>query len=117
MSTIRLYRGRHENSWGIIEGRPFEEEWDRTDWHCPKCGKQTVWAEGGGAGDFYVGPTHICISCRNRFWLPSDPEPVAAGNGDAARADALTELEPTAPQTEPQPSGDERDLRGSDPAP
>ena len=36
---------------------------------CPHCGEKTVYVE-QGAGDYYVGPTHLCVSCHFSFSLP-----------------------------------------------
>ena len=37
---------------------------DHDELFCPFCGQQTVWTE-DDAGDFYYGPTILCVNCNN----------------------------------------------------
>lgn len=41
-----------------------------TNYYCPNCGKKEVWTD-NGVGDYYEGPTFLCISCENAFTLPT----------------------------------------------
>lgn len=45
-------------------------EFDKTSFFCPNCGNKEVWVE--GEGDYYVGPTYLCTSCKEKFYLPSE---------------------------------------------
>lgn len=38
-------------------------DWIKSDWYCPKCGKQDMWQEGRGGGDYYHDNTVQCHSC------------------------------------------------------
>lgn len=44
-------------------------KYKQTNLYCPECGKQTVYVE-NSEGDYYVGPTHLCVSCDSNFTLP-----------------------------------------------
>lgn len=41
-----------------------------TAYYCPNCGKKEVWSD-HGAGDYYEGPTFLCVSCETAFTLPT----------------------------------------------
>ena len=49
--------------------RSKEWEYDR-DTHCPSCGEKTVFIECND-GDYYEGPSHICINCSTYFTMPN----------------------------------------------
>jgi hypothetical protein len=51
-----------------------ENDWIKTEWFCPLCGKPHVWKEDTGGGDYYVGEHHICVVCGAGFYLPDKPE-------------------------------------------
>lgn len=38
------------------------------DMCCPNCGEWTVYCE-TGSGDYYVGVTHVCISCDSAWTI------------------------------------------------
>lgn len=42
---------------------------------CPCCGEQQVWVE-DSAGDYYVGPTYLCVACgaTGNMWEPNGGE-------------------------------------------
>lgn len=40
---------------------------------CPNCGEKKVWSE-NSEGDYYIGPTYLCIGCNFAFHLPSSGE-------------------------------------------
>jgi ssDNA-binding Zn-finger/Zn-ribbon topoisomerase 1 len=44
-------------------------KYNKTHLHCPECGKQTVYVE-NSEGDYYEGPTNLCVSCDSNFTLP-----------------------------------------------
>ena len=44
------------------------ETMNSTDLYCPECGEQRVMVE-NGEGDYYAGPTHLCLVCHFRFCL------------------------------------------------
>lgn len=50
-------------------GHTYKFKYDETDSHCPNCGNKSVWVE-HGEGDFYCGPTYLCISCNYAFYIP-----------------------------------------------
>jgi transposase-like protein len=50
-------------------GHTYQERWDRTRLHCPQCGLTEVWVE-FGEGDYYAGPSHLCVACGASFNLP-----------------------------------------------
>lgn len=41
----------------------YKQSVSPTTLYCPACGKQDVWKD-DGAGDYYVGPTFYCRSCK-----------------------------------------------------
>lgn len=41
--------------------------WVATDWFCPSCGKQDMWQEGGGGGDYYHDSSVFCHSCGHEM--------------------------------------------------
>lgn len=74
----------------------YWDEFEKSRYFCPNCGKQEVWEE-QGAGDYYVGVTYICAACGAKFDLPSGADPVTEPN-DQLRAKQLREgytAEPT----------------------
>lgn len=74
------------------EGKQFSnqytEQWEKTDFYCPRCGKQEVWFINDG-GDYYVGEQHICTACKATFHLPSGVGD-ATGEQDEQRLKHLT---------------------------
>lgn len=54
-------------------GHSYKYLYEKTEFFCPSCGKQSVWVE-----NFYDGPIYVCISCEKQFYMPvipySDPE-------------------------------------------
>lgn len=52
----------------------YEETWDKTDYHCPCCGKKEVWSDTSG-GDYYVGEEFMCLACKACFHLPAGAAP------------------------------------------
>lgn len=55
----------------------YVKEYKHTQWHCPRCGKKTVW-EDQDIGDYYEGSDLCCTSCYNRFTMPSHGTPPSA---------------------------------------
>jgi transposase-like protein len=53
-------------------GHSYVEEWQKSAYHCPRCGQKEVWHE-TGPGDYYVGEKFICLACDAHFYLPDDP--------------------------------------------
>ena len=52
-------------------GHSYNERWDYDEeMFCPNCGVKGIWFE-WGEGDYYLGPTHICLACNAEFSLPS----------------------------------------------
>ncbi len=51
--------------------RGFAQKWSfaKSDIYCPNCGKQDCWEDTGG-GDYYVGATFACMSCKTTFHVP-----------------------------------------------
>ncbi len=48
----------------------YWEEYETSDFYCPKCGAKEVWVE-SGSGDYYEGPAHFCSNCEFSFTMPS----------------------------------------------
>ncbi len=48
----------------------YIHEYEKCDYFCPACGKQTVWEE-QGSGDYYEGVDYVCTSCNHSFTIPS----------------------------------------------
>jgi ribosomal protein L37AE/L43A len=46
------------------------EQWTESEYHCPDCGASPVYVE-PGEGDYYAGPTYICVACEAQFTLGS----------------------------------------------
>lgn len=38
-------------------------EWIKSDWFCPKCGKQEMWQEVGTGDDYYHDCSVTCKAC------------------------------------------------------
>jgi hypothetical protein len=57
----------------------YEHEYEETSLFCPQCGKRAVWSE-TGAGDYYCGPTHVCLECSNSFTIQE------SGEGELSRS-------------------------------
>jgi predicted RNA-binding Zn-ribbon protein involved in translation (DUF1610 family) len=55
-------------------GHTIKHTFTDTALYCPNCGKQSVWIDTGG-GDYYVGETHLCVSCDTSFYLPNIGSP------------------------------------------
>jgi ribosomal protein L37AE/L43A len=51
---------RHRESGG------YEEQLEKTEYHCPKCGNKNVWVE-DSEGDYYVGSIWYCLDCHFGF--------------------------------------------------
>lgn len=43
------------------------ETWLKTTFFCPNC-KGEVWKKYGD-GDYYCGPTHLCLNCKQHFYI------------------------------------------------
>lgn len=43
------------------------------DMYCPNCGERTVYFE-HSVGDYYVGATHVCISCSHSWTIQGPQE-------------------------------------------
>jgi hypothetical protein len=50
-------------------GHSYNKWYEKIDLHCPNCGEKNVFIEDDG-GDYYVGETHYCLSCKATFYLP-----------------------------------------------
>jgi len=48
----------------------YWEEYEKTDYYCPNCGKRTVW-ENRDIGDYYEGSDLVCSECNFSFTMPS----------------------------------------------
>lgn len=59
------------------------ERWRRTDYYCPICGTRAVWEE-EGAGDYYAGPSILCIACGGSMQHPSEGPPTGTDVGRIA---------------------------------
>jgi hypothetical protein len=59
--TVNHFRGQQIS-------HSYEETWERTELRCPSCGAARVWHD-TGSGDFYVGETHLCLSCGSHFTI------------------------------------------------
>src|SRR4051794_24848386 len=58
--------------YGGVEARTKTETWIKSDFYCPKCGKQTVWEEDTKfGGDYYEGENKVCTSCEALFTMPT----------------------------------------------
>jgi hypothetical protein len=87
--TITIPERRRPTADGFsVKRKATQEEWERTYWHCPRCGAKSVFVD-SVPGDFYVGSAHICITCRGVFYLPCDVETVVPDTPRAESADAL----------------------------
>jgi len=60
------------------------EQWDKADYYCPNCGKESVWSD--DSDDYYLGCKYICSDCKVVFYLPIV---VDAKKDDLKRANAL----------------------------
>ena len=72
-------------------GHSYDETWEATDYYCPACGKQEVWHETSGE-DYYVGETHLCLSCEAHFYLPNGASPCSKNWQDDQRVDHIRSL-------------------------
>lgn len=45
----------------VTESHRYAEEWGLTEFHCMKCGTQSVWQSGDE--DYDAGPSFICVVC------------------------------------------------------
>ena len=54
-------------------GHSYLEDWVKTEYYCPHCGKQEVWDEDSG-GDHYVGTRLTCVSCAAGFRMPESAD-------------------------------------------
>lgn len=80
-------------------GHSYPETWEWTTFHCPNCGRQEVWRE-HGEGDYYQGPSHLCIACPYEFTLPSHRH-AEDGQGETIWAQRLLAIRAGAPQEHP----------------
>ena len=48
----------------------YIEEYAKTQYYCPNCGKQEVWNE-VGEGDYYLGSDYVCTECNFLLHLDS----------------------------------------------
>lgn len=55
-------------------GHSYPERWKRDTYYCPNCGKQNVWSE-QGEGDYYYGPSSLCVDCGFSFCLNCEGMP------------------------------------------
>lgn len=69
-------------------GHSYSETWEKTSYHCPRCGNKEVWHETSG-GDYYVGETHLCLACNAHFYLPSQPTDDPKSWQDKQRLEAI----------------------------
>lgn len=70
------------------------------DMHCPACGGRSVWHD-MGAGDYYVGETHVCVGCRST-WTMQGPY-----DGDGYNAQIIDQIVAAI-----QPNASGKKLRG-----
>ena len=50
-------------------GHEYTDVFNKTDYHCPGCGKAEVWE--GTCADYYEGVNLVCIACDSSFYLPN----------------------------------------------
>lgn len=50
----------------------YWENYEKTDWFCPHCGKQEMW-DSTGSGDYYTGTTSYCTACNFSSQLLGGP--------------------------------------------
>ena len=61
MKTVTVDYGSHK----------YKEVWEPDGVpFCPHCGQPDVWVE-CSEGDYYEGPTFLCLMCGTSFTLPS----------------------------------------------
>ena len=46
----------------------YIEEYNRSDYFCPKCGRTELWKE-EGSGDCSLGSGYLCLKCKLHFYL------------------------------------------------
>lgn len=65
-----IYHQQPRKADPITESHRYTEEWEITEWHCPKCAAKAVWENQGG-GDYYIGTQLICVGCGFSWHMPS----------------------------------------------
>lgn len=61
--------GREDEDEGTLMSKKhlYEgEEWTKTDYFCPKCGKKRIFIS--LEGDYYLGPEYRCAECGSNFY-------------------------------------------------
>ena len=67
-------------------GHTYTEHWGPLpEFHCPACGRQTIWHE----LSYYLEDLHLCTDCGVRFHLPGGLDTGEPGAEDQQRLDAL----------------------------
>ena len=79
-----------------IQTHFYTENWSKTEYYCPNCGRQYVWEE-DGEGDYYVGSQLMCTCCGVEFNLPSGAS-TSKYNQDLQRLAHLREGEANTPE-------------------
>ncbi len=49
----------------VVESGHNGQTWVMTDYYCPKCTANSIWKT--ELYNFYIGYTHICLSCSSCF--------------------------------------------------
>lgn len=49
-------------------GHTITSRWEKSDYHCPWCGKEDVWEE-HYKDDYYTDPTYLCLDCHKNFTM------------------------------------------------
>lgn len=56
----------------VYKTHQYSSEYSKTELYCPHCGHfGTVYVESLENSDFYLGPEHLCTSCRKGFTFTS----------------------------------------------
>ncbi len=66
----------------------YDENWGKTDYYCPYCGKQEVFEE-AGAGDYYLGTQALCIACEKTSYLENGGRQASSDSADRQRVDQI----------------------------
>lgn len=86
--TFDVLYYRNPKDEGRQYSHKYSEPWEKTEFHCPRCGNQEVWFCNNG-GNYYLGEQHICTNCKASFYLPNGVTD-AAGEQDEQRLENLT---------------------------
>ena len=71
-------------------GHSYNEQWEKSDYFCPRCGAgDSEWFQASCGGDYYVGETHLCLKCEAHFYLPTDPRAQPENWQDKQRLEAI----------------------------